>query len=84
MTEQIKPDGTPVKNPIKYPIRPGYTNPNYRFICQVFRDIYRLTDDKNIHELCNEGHDMAHRMAHKLVDSYNIHMGTIVDGAKIK
>jgi len=74
----LKLDDNPPKREIKYPIRAKYTNPNYRSICQVMRDIYNKTDDPEIHDLLNEAHDMAHRMGHKLLENYNMRMAELI------
>jgi len=61
---------------IKYPIQPNVTNdktwdPDRRTICEVLREIYRSASEREdtwTMQRCNEAHDMAKRMAHKLED----------------
>jgi len=80
-------DNPPEPLPVIYPVRAKYTNPNYRSVCQVFRDIYRLMDkyeedgeldSQKVKALLDEGHDCAHRMAKKLHESYNVRMAELI------
>lgn len=58
----------------KYPINPDITNdrrwdPNRRTICEVLRELYRDARERGdavAMDRCDEAHDMAKRMAHKL------------------